>query len=235
MQKLSEFISVNKMEIFGNYIDNFEKYMQMMLDYNEKVNLTAITERDEIIEKHFMDCVSLLMSEKLFENCSMIDIGTGAGFPSIPVKIVRPDIDITMLDALNKRITFLNSVIDELKLPKIKAVHMRAEDAGKIKEMREKYDISVARAVADMAVLSEYALPFVKKDGYFVAMKGSAPDEELENAKGAIKQLGGKTEEVKKVILPSGIEHSLIIVRKVSETPARFPRKAGKPVKEPLR
>jgi len=214
--------------------NEFEEYSKMMLHYNEFMNLTAITELDEIKEKHFLDSVTLVTSDKLSPECSMIDIGAGAGFPSIPVKIVRKDIKLTMLDSLNKRINFLNDVIDKIGLKDARAIHFRAEDAGKDKSLRENFDVATARAVADLAVLAEYALPFVKVGGYFVAMKGTAPDEELENAKRAIKEMGGKTQEVKEILLPSGIKHSLIIIEKIASTPSKYPRKAGKPSKEPI-
>lgn len=214
--------------------NEFEEYSKMMLHYNEFMNLTAITELDEIKEKHFLDSVTLVTSDKLSPECSMIDIGAGAGFPSIPVKIVRKDIKLTMLDSLSKRINFLNDVIDKIGLKDARAIHFRAEDAGKDKSLRENFDVATARAVADLAVLAEYALPFVKVGGYFVAMKGTAPDEELENAKKAIKEMGGKTQEVKEILLPSGIKHSLIIIEKIASTPSKYPRKAGKPSKEPI-
>jgi len=214
--------------------NEFEEYSKMMLHYNEFMNLTAITELDEIKEKHFLDSVTLVTSDKLSPECSMIDIGAGAGFPSIPVKIVRKDIKLTMLDSLNKRINFLNDVIDKIGLKDARAIHFRAEDAGKDKSLRENFDVATARAVAVLAVLAEYALPFVKVGGYFVAMKGTAPDEELENAKRAIKEMGGKTQEVKEILLPSGIKHSLIIIEKIASTPSKYPRKAGKPSKEPI-
>ena len=214
--------------------ENLEKYAEMMLRYNEVMNLTAITEPDEIREKHFLDSITLLLSGKLTENCTLIDIGAGAGFPSIPVKLVREDIKLTMLDSLSKRIGFLNDVIKEIGINDARAIHSRAEDAGKDKNLREKFDVATARAVADMAVLAEYALPFVKVGGYFVAMKGTAPKEELEGAKKSIREMGGEMESVKEVILPSGIKHSLAIVRKVVETPSKYPRKAGTPSKKPI-
>ncbi len=223
-----------KIEVSEKANENLEKYAQMMLRYNEFMNLTAITEPDEIREKHFLDSITLLLSEKLREGCSLIDIGAGAGFPSIPVKIVREDICLTMLDSLNKRINFLNDVVKEIGLKDAKAIHMRAEEGGKNKDLREKFDIATARAVADLAVLSEYALPFVKVGGYFVAMKGNAPREELEGAKKAIREMGGEVESVKEVVLPSGINHSLIIIRKVISTPSKYPRKAGTPSKTPI-
>lgn len=213
---------------------NLEEYARMMLHYNEFMNLTAITEPEEIREKHFLDSITLLLSGKISQNCTLIDIGAGAGFPSIPVKIVREDINLTMLDSLNKRINFLNDVITRIGITNARAIHSRAEDAGKNKELREQFDVATARAVADLAVLAEYALPFVKVGGYFVAMKGTAPETEINNAKKAIREMGGEIEELKEVTLPSGIEHSLVIIRKVVPTPSKYPRKAGKPSKEPI-
>lgn len=233
MDLIKEAVKFN-IEITPQMNSEFEEYSKMMLHYNEFMNLTAITEIDEIKEKHFLDSVTLITSDKLSQGCSVIDIGAGAGFPSIPVKIVRKDIKLTMLDSLNKRINFLNDVIDKIGLKDARAIHFRAEDAGKDKSLREKFDVATARAVADLAVLAEYALPFVKVGGYFVAMKGTAPDEELENAKKAIKEMGGKTQEVKEILLPSGIKHSLIIIEKIGSTPSKYPRKAGKPTKEPI-
>lgn len=233
MDLIKEAAELN-IEISEKQNENLEKYAEMMLRYNEFMNLTAITEPDEIREKHFLDSITLLLSGKISEGCTLIDIGAGAGFPSIPVKIVRDDINLTMLDSLNKRINFLNDVIKELDIKNAKAIHSRAEDAGKNKELRESFDIATARAVADLAVLAEYALPFVKVGGYFVAMKGTAPAEEIENAKKAIREMGGEIEQVKEALLPSGIRHSLVIIRKVIPTPSKYPRKAGKPSKEPI-
>lgn len=233
MDLIKEAAELN-IEISEKQNENLEKYAEMMLRYNEFMNLTAITEPDEIREKHFLDSITLLLSGKISEGCTLIDIGAGAGFPSIPVKIVRDDINLTMLDSLNKRINFLNDVIKELDIKNAKAIHSRAEDAGKNKELRESFDIATARAVADLAVLAEYALPFVKVGGYFVAMKGTAPAEEIENAKKAVREMGGEIEQVKEALLPSGIRHSLVIIRKVIPTPSKYPRKAGKPSKEPI-
>ena len=233
MDLIKEAAKLN-IEVSEKANENLEKYSEMMLRYNEFMNLTAITEPDEIKEKHFLDSITLLLSGKIAENCSLIDIGAGAGFPSVPVKLVREDINLTMLDSLNKRINFLNDVIKEIGMEKAGALHFRAEDAGKDSALREKFDVATARAVADMAVLSEYALPFVKVGGYFVAMKGTAPKEEINGAKKAIREMGGELEEVKEVVLPSGIRHSLVIVRKVISTPSKYPRKAGTPVKKPI-
>lgn len=233
MDLIKEAAKLN-IEVSEEADENLEKYAEMMLHYNEFMNLTAITDPDEIREKHFLDSITLLLSGKISEGCTLIDIGAGAGFPSVPVKIVREDVNLTMLDSLNKRINFLNDVISELGIKNARAIHSRAEDAGKNKDFREKFDIATARAVADLAVLSEYALPFVKVGGYFVAMKGTAPEEEINNAKKAVREMGGEIEEVKEVVLPSGIKHSLVIIRKVIPTPSKYPRKAGKPAKEPI-
>lgn len=213
----------------------FEGYMTILLDWNERINLTAITEKDEIISKHFLDSVTLLCSEKLKDPVTLIDIGAGAGFPSIPVKIARPDLKVTMLDSLNKRIDFLNEVISRLELKDIRAIHSRAEDGART-QLRESFDIATARAVADLAVLAEYALPFVKVDGYFIAMKGTAPEEEINSAKPAIKAMGGKIEAVKEIFIEEGqLEHTLVIIKKTEKTPSKYPRKAGKPSKDPIK
>ena len=233
MDLIKEAAKLN-IDVSENSYKKLEKYAEMLLKYNEFMNLTAIIEPDEVKEKHFLDSITLLLSGKIEEGKTLIDIGAGAGFPSMPVKIVRDDLKITMLDALNKRIGFLNDVIKELDLKNIEAIHYRAEDAGKDSSLREKFDIATARAVADMAVLSEYALPFVKVGGYFVAMKGNAPKEEIDGAKKAIREMGGEIEEIKEVVLPSGINHCLVIVRKVIPTPSKYPRKAGTPSKKPI-
>lgn len=214
-------------------LSRLEIYKEMMLEYNKVVNLTAITEDDEIKEKHFLDCITLTLCDELFEGCSLIDIGAGAGFPSIPVKTVREDIKLTMLDSLNKRVFFLQNVAEKLGFSETQAIHSRAEEGARTK-LRESFDIATARAVADLAVLAEYALPFVKVDGYFIAMKGSEVSDELERAKPAIKKLGGKTVRVQEIVLPSGIKHSLVVIKKLSSTPPAYPRKAGKPSKDPI-
>lgn len=233
MDLIKEALKLN-IEISEKANENFCEYSKLLLHYNEFMNLTAITDPDEVKEKHFLDSVTLILSERLNENATLIDIGAGAGFPSLPVKIVREDIDVTMLDALNKRINFLEEVINKLQLKNIRALHFRAENAGKKEELREKFDIATARAVADLAVLSEYALPFVKVGGYFIAMKGNAPEEEINNAKKAIREMGGEIESVKEIMLPSRINHCLVIIRKVINTPAKYPRKAGTPTKKPI-
>lgn len=216
--------------------NSFVLYMNMIKEWNQKINLTAIIEDSEIFKKHFIDSIKIFKFDFL-KNCnSIIDIGTGGGFPGIPMKIMRPDANIVLLDSLNKRINFLNEVISTLKLQNIKAIHGRAEDYAREKEYREKFDAVVSRAVANMATLSELCLPYVKVNGYFVAMKGPAIDEEIKDSKNAIGTLGGKLEDIIKVdIEESDLQHNLVIIRKVKETLNTFPRKAGTANKKPLK
>lgn len=222
-------------ELSEKQLSQFQRYMELLTEYNEKMNLTAITEKNEIIIKHFLDSLTWLTAGKAEEGASLIDIGAGAGFPSLPIKIARPDLNVTMLDSLNKRVGFLNTVINELGLENVNALHLRAEDGGK-SPLRESFDLAAARAVADLAVLAEYALPFVRQGGYFVAMKGTAPEDEINGAKPAIKVLGGKIERVDEVIIDEGgLRHSLVVIKKIEKTPSKYPRKAGKPAKEPIK
>ena len=203
-------------------------------EWNEKINLTAIVEPKEVILKHFID--SLTINKYLKENATIADVGTGAGFPGIPLKILRPDIKVTLVDSLNKRINFLNEVIEKLNLEDIVTVHSRIEDFGKNKSYREKFDYVTARAVANLAVLSEYLIPIAKIGGKCVCMKGSNVEEEITSGKNAINVLGGKIEKVDEFVLPdSDISRNVIILSKIKNTPARFPRKAGMPSKEPLK
>lgn len=206
------------------HVKQFEKYQELLLSWNEKINLTAITEEDDIITKHFID--SLYCLKYIKEKDKVIDVGTGAGFPGIPIKIVSYETNVTLLDSLNKRIVYLNDVIDNLGLTNIEAIHGRAEEFGIKPEFREKYDIVTARAVANLFVLSEYCLPFVKVGGKFICMKGSTYKEELEEAKKHIEELGGKVISVEEVTLPgSDINHTIIVIEKVQSTPKKFPRK----------
>lgn len=212
--------------------DIFYKFMNLLLEWNKKINLTAITEPKEIIIKHFIDSLTI---NKYIENySSIIDIGTGAGFPGIPLKIINKDIEIVLVDALNKRINFLNEVIESNNLNKIKAIHSRAEDIGKNKEYREKFDIAVSRAVASMNVLSEYLLPLVKINGICIFMKGSNI-EEIEESKKAIDILGGKIIKIDEIIIPSSdIKRNIIVVEKIKNTSSKYPRKSGIPAKTPI-
>ena len=216
-------------------INNFEKYYNLLIEWNEKMNLTAITDGKDVATKHFLDSVSSLESGVIKDDAKIIDVGTGAGFPGIPLKIFKSDLDVTLMDSLNKRINFLNEVISELQLDGIRAIHSRAEDLGKKEEHREAYDIAISRAVANLASLSELCLPFVKVGGYFVSMKGPKASEEIKDAKKAIKLMGGEYVETINYSLPdTDLEHNLVIIKKVSPTPKKYPRNAPKPIKEPL-
>lgn len=221
----------------GIYLDDEKvssllEYKRILLEWNEKMNLTAIEEEREFITKHFIDSLSILPFLKSIKN--IVDVGTGAGFPAIPLKIVQPSLQVILMDSLEKRIGFLKAVISELNLAGITAIHSRVEDAGASPVHREKYDAAVARAVASLPVLLEYCLPLVKKGGIFIAMKGSSADE-IKASEKALDLLGGTIEQVMDFTLPdSDICRSIIIVRKLRQTPLKYPRKPGKPTKEPL-
>ena len=216
-------------------IEQFNKYYEMLIEKNKVMNLTAITEKDEVELKHFIDSVALSKYYDLSKNLKVIDIGTGAGFPGIPLKIAFPNLDVTLFDSLNKRVNFLNEVIDELGLEGCRAIHGRAEEGGRDKNLRESFDLVVSRAVANMAVLSEYCVPFVKEGGYFIPYKTGTVDEELEQGKKAIGILGGKLEKVEKLTLPdSDIGRSFVFIKKIKKTPKAYPRKAGTASKQPL-
>jgi len=211
----------------------FWKYMNNLLEWNEKINLTAITEQEEIITKHFIDSLTILKYVK--DNKKIVDVGTGAGFPGIPLKIADNSIEITLLDSLNKRINFLNAIILELKLEKINAVHCRVEEFGKDKKYRETFDIATSRAVASLNILAEYMLPLIKVGGYCICMKGPEVDEEVNNSKKAISILGGEIVKVEKINIPdTDMKRTIVIIKKVKETPLKYPRKSGTPSKKPI-
>ncbi len=214
-------------------IQKFYNYMEVLLEWNEYMNLTAITDPKDIILKHFID--SMTIAKEIEKNKSLIDIGTGAGFPGIPLKIIRSDISITLLDSLNKRVKFLEHIINTLKLEKIEAVHGRIEEFGRNKKYREKYDYATSRAVANLAVLSEYMLPMVKIEGTCICMKGSDIEEEKKIANKAITILGGKIEKINEFLLAdTEIKRNIIIIKKIKNTPEKYPRKPGTPAKEPI-
>lgn len=216
-------------------IEQFEKYYELLVEWNKVMNLTGITEFDEVMQKHFVDSVAAAEYVEMEKINSLIDVGTGAGFPGIPLKIVYPHLQVTLLDSLNKRIKFLDEVVDNLGLIGIETVHGRAEDAAKKAEYREQFDLSVSRAVANLASLTEYCLPFVKVGGKFVSYKSVSVDEEIAQSKKAVYVLGGEIGKVEKFRLPgSDMERALVVVEKKRSTPKKYPRKAGMPTKEPL-
>lgn len=213
----------------------FEDYYRILVEWNNVMNLTAITEYEEVIEKHFIDSLSIVNVIDFCKIYNVIDIGTGAGFPGIPLKIAFPKIQITLLDSLNKRVNFLNEVIEHLSLTDIHAVHGRAEDYAKQKEYREQYDLCVSRAVANLSTLSEYCLPYVKIHGFFIPYKSGDIDVELQKSERAVNILGGSVNEVIRFQLPgTDINRSFVKIRKIKSTAKKYPRKAGLPSKEPL-
>lgn len=222
-------------EYSESQIEKLLKYYEMLIEKNKVMNLTAITEFDEVVEKHFIDSLSIVRVIDMEKVHSIIDIGTGAGFPGIPVKIMFPHIKVTLVDSLNKRVNFLNEVIENLELSDIEAYHGRAEDYGRDKKFREKYDLCVSRAVANLASLSEYCMPFVKPDGYFISYKAGECEDEIDNSKNAIKILSGKIEKVEKFSLPdSEISRSFIKIKKIKNLSNKYPRKSGIPSRNPL-
>lgn len=240
MNKLVNICNKINIEISDDQIDCFEKYYELLIEKNKVMNLTAITDKEDVIVKHFIDSIALIpyLTDKginINNELKIIDIGTGAGFPGLPLKIMMPDVKFTLLDSLNKRVSFLNEVIDELKLKDIEALHGRAEDYASDNKYREKYDICVSRAVANLSTLSEYCIPFVKEDGYFISYKAGESEEEINNSKNAIKILGGKINKVEEFVLPgTDASRVFVFIRKQELTDKKYPRKAGVPAKKPL-
>ena len=229
---LKELAKKINIDLTDEVTDKFFLYKKLLLEWNEKINLTAITDEKEILIKHFID--SLTIEKYIPQNAKIIDVGTGAGFPGIPLKIVRPDIEVVLLDSLNKRINFLNEIIRECQLDKITTIHGRAEEIANKPEYREKFDISTARAVANISTLSELCTPFLKVGGSFVCMKADAV-EEMKNAKNALEILGMKEEKIEHIILPNiDATRTIIVYKKEKNTPKKYPRKPGTPAKEPL-
>lgn len=227
-------------EAYGLYLSEvqlqqFTRYYELLIAWNEKMNLTAITEAHEVAIKHMVDSLTAYDKTLFHKGVSVIDVGTGAGFPGLPLKIFCPEICLTLMDSLNKRVKFLQTVVDELGLTGVECVPARAEEGARNQKYREQFDIAVSRAVARLPILCEYCLPFVKKGGHFLALKGRAYAEEAEEAKKAIKVMGGSHTEVREVHLPDlEDKRAIIIVTKTMPTPKAYPRKAGTPAKNPL-
>ena len=222
----------NNMKILEGKKEKFFQYMNLILEWNEKVNLTAIKDEKEFIVKHFID--SLTTDYFVKDSKRILDIGTGAGFPGIPIKINNPDINVTLIDSVNKKIMVLNDVIEKLGLEKIEALHVRAEELARENDYREKFDIVTTRAVSNLSTISEYMLPFVKIGGKALCMKGPNIKQELEDAKKAIQVLGGEIEKIEKFNIDD-FERNIIIIKKVKNTNKKYPRGQGKPAKEPIK
>lgn len=221
-------------EITPKIKERLNLYGNLLIEWNEKINLTAITEPEAVLYKHFYDCILFFKNTDVSKNAKIIDVGTGAGFPGLVLKIVREDLQVTLLDSLNKRITFLNDVIEKLDLDGITAIHSRAEDGGRNKDHREKYDIACARAVAAMPVLLEYCVPFVKVGGRFISMKGPNASEEIALCGNAIRQLGIEKPFIICETLTGEEQRAFVSFKKISQTPPKYPRNSGKIAKQPL-
>ncbi len=232
ISRLNEVFSAQNIDLTAEQSQKLADYADLLVDWNEKINLTAITDQEGIIEKHFLDCFLPLTMFNLPENARVVDVGTGAGFPGIPWKIAKKGLNLTLLDSLQKRLTFLDEVLTKIGC-EAELVHGRAEDMGNT-EMREAFDIATARAVARLSVLAEYCLPFVRVGGYFAALKGPDAENEIKDAENALKILGGKVEKVVEYSLPSGDKRTFVLIKKVKNTPKNYPRPKGKMNKNPL-
>ena len=222
-------------ELSDYQLKQFYDYYELLIEWNEKINLTAITDFNEVLKKHFLDSISLVKAVPLDGSFTLIDIGTGAGFPGIPIKIAFPNIKVTLLDSLNKRVIFLEEVISKLGLTEIEAIHGRAEDFAKEGMLRESVDYSVSRAVANLSSLCEFCLPYVKVGGMFISYKSEKAKEEMQISKNAIDILGGNILGCENFLLPgTDMERNFVIIKKVVPTPLKYPRKAGTPIKKPL-
>ena len=213
--------------------EKLDRYAELLTEWNERINLTAITDPDGIVLKHFADSLLLTKALEIPQNASVIDVGTGAGFPSVPVALLRPDVRLTLLDSLNKRIVFLQELTRQLAVP-ANCVHARAEEAGQKADYREKYEVAAARAVANLRDLAEYCIPFVRVGGYFAALKGYEIEEELKEAEYAISQMGGEIACIKKYRLSEEASRAIVVIKKVRQTPAKYPRPSAKMKKSPL-
>ena len=216
--------------------NQFITYMKLLQEWNEKINLTAIVEDEDIIKKHFIDSMKAFKREEFKKAKTLIDVGTGAGFPGLPIAIMKNDLKVTLLDSLNKRINFLNTVVGELGLSNVTTIHSRAEDGAKNKDLREKFDVATSRAVANLSVLSEFCLPYVKVGGSFIALKGPSVDQEIKESMNAIKLLSGEFVDICEVSIEgTELRHNLVVVKKIKECSKTYPRKAGLITKNPLK
>lgn len=240
---MADFISKSLLEekaaLYGAELDEkalerFDTYARLLVEWNEKINLTAITEPDEIVIKHFVDSLSIFSAVEIPEGARVIDVGTGAGFPGVAMLIARPDLDITLMDSTNKKLNVIRDILENIGL-EANVVHKRAEEAGQSKDFRESYDFATARAVSNLRDLSEFCLPFVKVGGTFVSMKSAKADEEIEEGKKAISVLGGRIKEKKSFNLEDAGERTVILIEKSSSTPAKYPRPSAKMAKNPIR
>lgn len=224
-----------QLDVTDEQLQQFETYYQLLVEWNQKMNLTAITDKDEVYMKHFFDSLTLLHSHLTFDQpLHLVDVGAGAGFPSIPLKIMHPSLQVTIVDSLNKRITFLKTLIEQLGLSQVTVCHDRAEHFGQQAEYRETFDIVTARAVARLNVLSELCLPLIKEGGYFIALKGASGEEEVAESNKAMTLLGGALETDATFALPNGDPRHIVVMKKVAPTPKKYPRKPGTPNKQPL-
>lgn len=236
MDKLRRALDELNIKYDDEIISKYQAYMEGIIEWNEKVNLTSITDKDEFIVKHYIDSVMCVPCREFQNAEKIIDVGTGGGFPGIPLALAAPDKEFVLMDSLNKRIKIINQLCEDIGITNVTAVHARAEELAKNKDHRESYDLCVSRAVANLSTLSEYCLPFIKKGGYFLSYKGPDSEQEVKDAKKAITILGGKIEREEKASLESfDLEHKIIFIKKIKDTPAKFPRKAGTPSKEPLK
>lgn len=233
---LKKGITEFNIDVDEKMIDDFSIYREILVEWNQKMNLTGIEDEKEVFIKHFLDSVSIFKNGYIKDNMKVIDIGTGAGFPGLPMKIAKRSLDVTLLDSLNKRINFLQEVCKKIYIDDVEFIHGRAEDFGQDENYREQYDIATARAVAGLPVLMEFCVPFVKVGGYFICLKGPNADLELEESKKAMETLGVKFIEKIDIKLPEiELNHNILVFEKIQNTPSKYPRKAGKPSKSPIK